>query len=631
MTSIMRHRGPDDAGIWTGPAGSGAIGLGHRRLSIIDLTAAGHQPMANEDDTWWLTYNGEIYNHRDVRRDLQAAGHRYHSETDSETIIHAHEEWGDAAVQRFRGMFAYGLWDSRRERLTLVRDRLGVKPLYYAVTDTALLFGSEVKALLSSGLVKARPDLDAVSEYLAFGFIAGDGTMFQGIRKLPPGHILTWEKGRIRIERYWEIRFEPVARSDEPAQQERLAELFQESVQLRLMSDVPLGVFLSGGLDSSAIAAVTARFLDRPLQTFSVGFESRYYSEFSYAREVAAHVGADHHEVVLTGQSFFDAVPRLTWHEDEPLWGTASVALYAVSELARQHVTVVLTGEGSDELFAGYDRYWMTALNAQIQRWYRLLPASARALLRRGLLSQAVPERLRRSLGHTIIRYESMPDGLVLDNWFGVFPPEWQEAHAGPVLRAQLAHTDARASRRAVFDEARGKDLVDRFLELDVKTSLVELLMKQDQMSMATSIESRVPFLDHKLVEFAASLPASSKIRGFSGKQVVKDAFRSILPGSIIDRRKMGFPVPWEQWLREPFMDAVETTLTEPRTQDRGWLEPAAVVTLVGDHKSRARNNARQLWNLWGLELWARAFVDGDAPEGPDAAPEELASHAAAP
>jgi asparagine synthase (glutamine-hydrolysing) len=615
MSDVLRHRGPDDGGVWSAVSGDHAVGLAHRRLSIIDLSRAGHQPMSNEDDSMWLTYNGEIYNHSELRLTLEAAGHKYRSHTDSETIIHAFEEWGDSAVERFRGMFAFALWDVRRRRLVLVRDRLGIKPLYYAHVDGQLVFASEIKAILTSGLVKPQLADGALSEYLGFGYIAGEGTMFRDIRKVPPGHMLIWEDGRVVLQRYWELRFDAGPSMSEQERERAFFGLFQESVKLRLMSDVPLGVFLSGGLDSSAIAAVTSRLVSDPINTFSVGFESRYYSEFSFAREVARLVGANHHEIVLTADAFFDAVPRLVWHEDEPLWGTASVALYFVSELASRRVKVVLSGEGSDELFAGYDRYWMTALNARALRVYQLLPRAARALLRRGLSSATVPERARRALSHTFLCQDSMPEGLILDNWFGVFPPAWQQQIAGPALRQDLQTHDPYQSRREVFNSAQASNVVDRFLYLDIKTSLVELLMKQDQMSMATSIESRVPFLDHKLVEFSASLPLRSKIKGTSGKHIVKNALHGLLPDSILHRKKMGFPVPWDLWLRESFLPRIETMLLEDRSLDRGWLTREAVGAIVADHRSGRRNYSRQLWSLWGLETWARTFLDEDCAD----------------
>jgi asparagine synthase (glutamine-hydrolysing) len=613
MARVIRHRGPDDEGTWTHTSGGVSVGLAHRRLSIIDLTSAGHQPMRNEDGSVWLTYNGEIYNHRDVRVELEQAGHQYASHTDSETILHAYEEWGDRCVERFRGMFAFGLWDIRRRRLLLARDRLGVKPLYFAETrGGGLVFASEIKSILESGLVDAQLAPGALSEYLAFGYPAGNATMFRGIQKLPPGHLLVWEDGAISVQQYWDLHFEPDVDASEATLARRFVDLFEESVRLRLMSDVPLGVFLSGGLDSSAIAAVTSRLIRDPIKTFSVGYESQYFSEFSYAREVAAKVGAEHHEVVLTADAFFDVVPKLIWHEDEPLWGTASVALYFVSKLAAADVTVVLTGEGSDELFAGYDRYWMTALNARALRMYSLLPGPARATFRRALGSSVVPERARRALSHTFLFQDTLPEGLILDNWFGVFPPDWQRSLAGPVLRHELADADAYATRREVFDAAQASDLIDRFLYLDIKTSLVELLMKQDQMSMATSIESRVPFLDHKLVEFSATVPVRSKIDRFSGKHIVKKALEGILPASIIHRKKMGFPVPWEQWLNESYLPSIEEMLLSDRAADRGWIAPEGVKALIAEHRSGHRNLSRQIWSLWGLETWARLFLDRD-------------------
>jgi asparagine synthase (glutamine-hydrolysing) len=613
MARVLRHRGPDDEGTWTHVGDQASAGLAHRRLSIIDLSAAGHQPMRNEDGSAWLTYNGEIYNHRDVRVDLERAGHQYSSHTDSETILHAYEEWGDRCVERFRGMFAFGIWDIRRRRLLLARDRLGVKPLYFAETrGGGLVFASEIKAILESGLIEAQPAPGALTEYLAFGYPAGNETMFRGIRKLPPGHLLVWEDGVVNVRQYWDLRFEPDHEATEATLAKRFTDLFEESVRLRLMSDVPLGVFLSGGLDSSAIAAVTGRLVRDPIKTFSVGYESRYYSEFSYAREVAHGIGADHHEVVLTADAFFDSVPKLIWHEDEPLWGTASVALYFVSQLAARQVKVVLTGEGSDELFAGYDRYWMTALNARALRLYGLLPGPARAAFRRALGSSVVPERARRALSHTFLVQDTLPEGLILDNWFGVFPPAWQRSMAGPVLRRELADSDAYATRRQVFDSAEASDLIDRFLYLDIRTSLVELLMKQDQMSMATSIESRVPFLDHKLVEFSATVPARAKIARFSGKHIVKKALEGILPASIIHRKKMGFPVPWEQWLNESYLPSIEGMLLSDRAIDRGWIAPEGVKALLAGHRSGHRNLSRQIWSLWGLETWARLFLDRD-------------------
>ena len=617
MAAVLHHRGPDDGGTWELRGGRDGVAFGHRRLSIIDLSHAGHQPMTNEDGSIWLSYNGEIYNHADVRRELEPRGHEYRSHTDTETILHAYEEWGDRCVERFRGMFAFALWDGPRRRLLLVRDRLGVKPVYYALVGSTLVFASEIKAILETGLVQPRPARGALSEYLLFGYRAGEDTMFEGVHRLLPGHLLVWEAGRVRTERYWSLRFEPDTRTPVEELKAEFRRLFEESVRLRLMADVPLGVFLSGGLDSSAIAVAMSRLVREPINTFSVGYESKYYSELSYAREVAKQVGASHHEVVLTAEAFLEALPRLVWYEDEPLWGTASVALYFVSKLASERVKVVLTGEGSDELFAGYDRYWMTALNAGPLRLYRTLPRAARRQIRQWLVTGGpLPERVRRGLGHTFIGHDSLPDGLFFDNWFGLFSPEWQRQLAGPRLVADLETTDPYDHHRRIFNDGPADGVVDQMLYSDIHTNLVELLMKQDQMSMATSIESRVPFLDHKLVEFAAKVPSSYKVKGFSGKHLVKEALAGYLPDSILHRKKMGFPVPYEEWLRERFWPDIERTLLSEAAADRGWFRVEAIRSLLDEHRTGRANHARQIWTLWGLELWAGIFLDGQRPPG---------------
>ncbi len=626
MADTIRHRGPDDSGTWTHVGQSAAIGLAHRRLSIVDLSSAGHQPMCNEDGTIWLSYNGEIYNHLDLRRELEQAGHRYRSHTDSETIIHAYEQWGEACVERFRGMFAFALWDARQERLLLVRDRLGIKPLYYATPSRGLVFGSEIKALLASGRVPARAALANIPEQLAFGYLAGAGTLFAGVSKLQPGHMLSWHRGQVDLRPYWQLRFAPDTSSSPDDLTRRFRQLFERSVEMRLMSDVPLGVFLSGGLDSSAIAAVMGRLVQGRLKTFSVGFEQEYYSELPHARLVANHIGAEHREVILTADLFEEALPHLIWHEDEPLWGTASVALYFVSKLAAQDVKVVLTGEGSDELFAGYDRYWMTQLNVGLHRMLARLPAAARRGLRGLLLNGPWPERIRRALGHTAVAYDRVPEGLVFDNWLGIFPPVAQQRLLGPALKPLLDSVDVYATHRAAFEGCASHDVVDRMLQADIATNLVELLMKQDQMSMATSIESRVPFLDHKLVEFAATVPASRKVRGTSGKHIVKEALSDYLPESIRNRKKMGFPVPYESWLRERFAPSIEALLLSERALDRGWWQREPVRAMFESHHRGTENLSRQIWALWGLEVWARIFLDGERPEGQPPSPASIAA-----
>jgi asparagine synthase (glutamine-hydrolysing) len=620
MGAVIAHRGPDDAGTWVSPDLSRGVGLVHRRLSIIDLSAAGHQPMTNEDGSLWVTYNGEIYNHAGLRGELEAAGHRYHSRTDTETILHAYEQWGDDCMQRFRGMFAFGLWDSNRRRLLLVRDRLGIKPVYYApLPDGGLVFGSEIKALLASGLVRATASQAALSEYLLFGYLAGEQTMFEGISILPPGHLLVWDDEGLRVRPYWTLRFSPQPASEQELS-DRFAQTFDEAVRLRLMSDVPLGVFLSGGLDSSAIAAVMNRHVGERLSTFSIGFPTGHYSELPYARMVAEHLGANHHEVILTADDFITSLPRMVWHEDEPIWTIASVAMYHVSRLASQHVKVVLTGEGSDELFAGYDRYWSGVLNARFAGPYQHVPAPVRHAVRWLLAQRVLPERARRALSHTFLGREATPESLVFDNWFGIFTPAMQQAFCGDDLAAVARSMHPYAAHLEHFRSSGSEDPLDQMLYVDIKTNLVELLMKQDQMSMATSIESRVPFLDHHLVEFAATIPASAKLGRFSGKRLVKHAVRDLLPEAIVNRRKQGFPVPFDAWLRKDFAGHVSALLLSDRSLGRGWFKPDRLRHLVQAHAAGTENASRQLWALLTLELWARIFLDEerdwlDAPD----------------
>ena len=549
MRDVITHRGPDEEGLYCG----GAAALAHRRLSIVDLST-GQQPLSNEDGTIWVVFNGEIYNHADVRPTLQAHGHRYRTKSDTETIVHAYEQWGDDCVHRFRGMFAFALWDARKRRLLLTRDRLGVKPLYWCRAGDVLLFGSEIKAILASGLVEARPNYAVLPEVLSTRYTSGTETLFDGIHKLMPGHQLVFEDGRVCIRQYWDLptRSAEASRSDWEGQPsgernvvERFRELLTESVRLRLMSDVPLGMFLSGGIDSSAIAALMARMIDRPLQTFSVAFKERAFNELEYARDVATAIGADRHEIVIDDRDFFGALPKLVWHEDEPIAHPSSVPLYFVSALARDHVTVVLTGEGSDELLAGYGKYVRLEWNWRAGTIYeRVMPRFAR----NGIASALVP-RLPRSIARyanrSFLTMDRTPEAMFLDNFASIRLGD-QRRLLAPGLR-DLA-TGARAYGQSLdyFNKPNGHStLLDRLLYADVKTYLVELLMKQDQMSMAASIESRVPFLDHRLVEFAATLPDEWKLRGWNTKRILRESMKDVLPASILNRPKMGFPVPF--------------------------------------------------------------------------------------
>jgi asparagine synthase (glutamine-hydrolysing) len=623
MRDVITHRGPDEAGIRC----DGHAALAHRRLSIVDL-GTGQQPLSNEDGSVWIVFNGEIYNHAEVRRDLEARGHRYRTRSDTETIVHAYEEWGDDCVDRFRGMFAFAIWDAAKTRLLLVRDRLGIKPLYWCRSGATLLFASEIKALLASGSIAAEANTAVLPEVLSTRYTSGTETLFRGIHKLLPGHRLVFERGSARLTQYWDVPQRHAEQADAAAYDgnrpvEAFRALLEESVRLRLMSDVPLGMFLSGGIDSSAIAAIMARQIDRPLETFSVAFKDsgrgsataktdRAFNELEYAREVARAIGANAHEVVIDDGDFFGALPRLVWHEDEPIAHPSSVPLYFVSALARRHVKVVLTGEGSDELLAGYGKYPRIAFNWRAGGVYeRLMPAPLRRSIG-GALIPRLPATLRRYARRTFLAMDRSADAMVLDNFAAIRLAD-QRALLAPGLRDAATAAHAYGSSLAYFDTPNGgSTLLDRLLYADIKSYLVELLMKQDQMSMATSIESRVPFLDHKLVEFAALLPDRWKLHGFTTKRILREAMKGLLPDSILNRPKMGFPVPFANWSRGGWNRVVREVLLDTRSRERGIIDPAAVDALLRDHAAGRTEGGDRLWSLLNLELWYRTFIDGE-------------------
>jgi asparagine synthase (glutamine-hydrolysing) len=605
MRDTLVHRGPDDAGIFVD---SHAV-LGHRRLSIVDL-AGGAQPLANEDRSIWIVYNGEIYNHADLRRQLEPLGHRYRTRSDTETIVHAYEAWGEDCVTRFRGMFAFALWDARQQRLLLARDRLGVKPLYWTIVGTRLYFGSEIKAILASRAVRPRLREAALPELLSMRSLAGDETLFAGIRTLMPGHLLSFAGGRATLRRYWTIP-RPAARpaprnaADDVRQ---FRALLEESVRLRLMSDVPLGVFLSGGLDSSAIAALMAPMMGRPLDTFSVGFADRSCNELAYSREVARSLGAHAHEVVMDDRDFFGALPRLVWHEDEPIAHPSSVSLHVVSTLARQRVKVVLTGEGSDELLAGYGRYPRALLNWRAGAFYSRVPAPLRALVAGGV--RRLPGKAGRYARRSFLAIDQAPELHFFDNFAAINLQRLRQL-LSPRLASDVRSSCVYAGVLSRFNEPDRGTALDRLLYADLGTYLVELLMKQDQMSMSASIESRVPFLDHHLVEFAAALPPERKLSGFTTKRILRDAVADVVPASVLSRSKMGFPVPFARWMRGRWNDVARDVLLDRRSLERDLVRPVALDALLNDARRGAAGAADAVWSLLNLELWHRTFIDG--------------------
>ena len=612
MRDVISHRGPDGAGLFV----DHGIALGHRRLSIVDV-AHGHQPMASEDGALQIVYNGEVFNHPSLSAELQGRGVRYRTHCDTETVLHVYASDGHRAPQRLRGMFAFAVWDRRRRELFLARDRFGVKPLYYALLpDGSMCFGSEIKSVLASGMVSARINMAAFPDYLANHAPSGEETLFEGVKRLLPGHTLRWREGVVTIEKYWDLSFardESESARSEASLIAEYEERLREAVRLRLMADVPLGSFLSGGIDSAAITALMSQFVGGGVKTFSVAFADREANELAYARIVAQRFRTDHHEVIVTPEHFFGELPRMVWHEDEPLAHPSSVPLFFVARLASEQVKVVLTGEGSDETLAGYGRYRSTIHQLRAGRvWEMVGGAFLRRPTRAAIDLLPGTSRLRQRLRRTFLYLPADLQSLYFDN-FAVFSRAQQgqllsastraalpDANPYRAISAHLAHTDA-------------TELLDKLLYVDTKTYLHELLMKQDQMSMAASIESRVPFLDHTLVEFASRLPRRLKLRGFTTKYVLRRAMKDLLPREILDRPKMGFPVPIGRWFRGEFRNVIAEYVLGGRAAERGLFEPGYVRQLVREHDHGEANHAERLWSLTNVEIWQRLFLDGES------------------
>lgn len=612
MTDRLQHRGPDAAGYLFDPGAA----LGHRRLSIIDLNT-GHQPMYNEDGTVAVVFNGEIYNFRDLRRELETLGHRFRTSSDTEVIVHAWEQWGDAAVPRLRGMFALALWDRRQRRLLLARDRVGKKPLYYAHDAERLAFASELKALLADPGLKREIDLEAIDDYLTFGAVPPPRSIYRRVAQLPPAHYLVWEAGRTRLSEYWDLVFEPGPDHSERRWLEEFASIFEEAVRLRLVSDVPLGAFLSGGVDSSAVVAAMSTTAGHPVATTTVVFREAAFNEAPYARVVASALGTDHQEILIEPRAA-EILPLLAWHLDEPFADSSALPTYYVSRAARARVTVALSGDGGDEVFAGYEwRYGLNLLEARVRR---LLPR----ILRRGLLgplSQVWPkaDRLPRPLRWKyFLRNVSLEPELAYFHDLSIFSPAEKRGLLTEEFQRGLGDHDPFAYLEPLFARTRGLDTLSRILYVDTKVYLPhDILVKVDRMSMANSLEVRSPFLDHKILEFAAQLPANLKFRRGTSKYLVKRYLETRVPHNVVHRPKMGFSIPLTTWLRTQLRDFSHDLLLSERTTARGYFLRPAIRRLWDAHQRGNRDHARQLWALAMLELWHRIFVDADFPLGP--------------
>ncbi len=606
MRDILHHRGPDDGGVFVHKN----IGVGHRRLSIVDV-AHGAQPMFNRDRSCVIVYNGEVYNHAEYRDELTAKGYEFQNRSDTETILHLYEEFGRDCVDHLRGMFAFAIWDAKKQEMFIARDRFGVKPIYYVHdSDGSLFFASEIKALLEAGAVTPEINFNALPDQFANHGTSGDETLYVGVKRLLPGHTLVWKDGRIEVREFWDLLFEPKSslQTDESYVKEWL-ELFNESVKLRLMADVPLGMFLSGGIDSSAIAAIMSKMVSEPIKTFSVGFREREANELEYARLVSKSFGTDHHEIIITPKQFFEALPNLVWHEDEPIGFIASVPLYFVSKLAAEHVKVVLTGEGADETLAGYGRYQKAlTLLSYGEKYESIAPLFLRDAVRSGVAT--LPALLNRKLNRTFLTREADTESLFFDN-FGVFPRSMQTNLFSQAAKEKIADINPYTMQKKWLAKCDSADILDTLLYADTKTYLHELLMKQDQMSMATSIESRVPFLDHKLVEFTARMPRRMKLRGSTTKWILREAMKGVLPPKILERPKMGFPVPVGSWFRGEHKHVVDEYVLGQRALDRRIFDADFVKNLVASHNA-GENHDERIWSLVNFEIWQRRFIDGE-------------------
>jgi len=606
MADSIRHRGPDDEGYYV----AGQIGLGFRRLSIIDLKS-GHQPLANEDDSIWIVFNGEIYNYQELRAFLLEKGHTFKTRTDTEVIVHLYEEFGPACLEKLRGMFSFAIWDQNAKTLFLARDRVGIKPLYYHLTGTALVFASEIKAILADPSVDREVAPELIDRFLTFQYMPGEETLLKGIQKLAPGHYLLVKDGQPVIRQYWDLQFAESAQDKSVEQAEaELLKLLSETVGQHMIADVPVGILLSGGVDSTGVLSLAADNTDKKIATFTVGFSGEHFAdERPYARLAAKRYGTQHYEMTISAGDFAAFMPKYVWHMEEPVCEPPAIALYYVSKLAREHVTVLLSGEGGDEAFAGYSNYRNLVWLERIKRGGPLLNSAlaggmslGNSLFGMSRLTKYVPLMQDRFPDYYYSR-TSNPHRTTGNGLGGVYSADF---------RGAIDRDLSIEPMRALQSRVRGLNTLDAMLYIDTKTWLPDdLLIKADKMTMANSIELRVPLLDHKVLEFAASLPSRLKLNGLKTKFILKKALSSRIPKEIRDRKKTGFPVPYESWLRTDLKDLVWDVLTDSRTTNRGYFSKTAVEGLLRAN-SNGSDYSKAIFSLVSLELWQRTFLESE-------------------
>jgi asparagine synthase (glutamine-hydrolysing) len=603
MNNTLVHRGPDDEGYHV----NGSIGLGHRRLSIIDLDT-GHQPIFNEDDTKVIVFNGEIYNFVELKSELKSKGHQFKTKTDTEVILHAYEEWGAECVHRLRGMFAFAIWDEQERRLFLARDRLGIKPLYYYCDRHRLIFASELKAILEDDTIPKELDLEALSDYLSFGYVPSPKTIFKSIRKLPPGHVLIQSAAETEIKQYWDLKFQPDVHTSIDKFCDQIIETLEESTRLRLISDVPLGAFLSGGIDSSVVVAIMSGLIRNPVVTNSIGFAKREYSELDYAQATSKLFGTDHHEYMVAPDAV-DVVNKLAWYFDEPFADSSSIPTYYVSQMTRRNVTVALSGDGGDENFAGYRRYYFDRFENSIRA---VLAAPFRQNVI-GILARIYPKA---DWLPQMFRAKTLLTNISQDSVYGYFNsmsyflPGMKDRILSPDLKNKLHNYDSIEVFRKHYKKCDSKDPLTRTQYVDFKTYLVDdILTKVDRASMANSLEIRVPILDHKFVELVAQIPSNLKLNGKTSKYIFKKAASRLLPDEILNRKKMGFSIPVGDWLKKELKTLVHDTILSKTFRERELFDTQYVHWLWKQHTSGMRDCTQPLWALLSFELWARRFM----------------------
>lgn len=613
MLRTIAHRGPDDFGIYVSEtAGGETIALGHRRLSIIDLSAAGHQPMSSIDGHIWLTFNGEIYNYLDLRQDLLSRGHKFRSNTDSEVIIAAYQEWGEQCVTRLNGMFAFAIWDNRLQKLFIARDRLGIKPVYYAQTKQGFAFASEIKAILTLDIPR-EINLSALHQYLTFLWVPDPKTLFQGIYKLPPAHYLIYQNGQLETIEYWDIKFNEDTRYNEDYWSEAVLENLRSAVKSQLVSDVPLGAFLSGGVDSSSIVALMYRATGQRVNTYTIGFTSEDLSydvipdDVKYARKVGKLFNTDYHEAILKPE-VFDLLPKLIWHMDEPIADPAIITSFLICQAARETLTVLLSGMGGDEIFSGYPRH----LAVKLAEIYNLVPEQ----ISKPIIS-ALPaskpgafNAIFRNL-HKLAKSANLPFQAQYLGYGTYFTNDEKQKLYSKDLRQATEKFNAYEKHEYFFNRVKSEHWINQMLYIDTKLFLPCLnLTYTDKTSMATSLEVRVPYLDHELVELSARIPAELKLRGFTRKYILKRALNSVLPSSIINRKKAGFSAPLRAWLKRDFRDLVTDLLSPSKIESRGFFDPIEVKQVIDANDQGREDNSLKIFQLLSFEMWYQRFIE---------------------